>query len=137
MKRLVVFVTVWFAGASAAAQDDPLKTARDLYASAAYEEALSELLRVGGTASTPAASRDVGAYRTFCLVALGRTEEAESVAESLIRQDPMRSPEEYPDASPRIAAMFGRVRTRVLPQLIRDEYGAARALAVAHSPEAE
>jgi TonB family protein len=125
-----------------AAQDDPLRTARDLYASAAYVEALAELARVESAASTPTTTsstttRDTDAYRTFCLVALGRATEAQAVAESLVRRDPTLSIDQFPDASPRIAAMFESVRRRVLPQLVRDEYRAARALATEKSPEAE
>jgi TonB family protein len=124
-----------------AAQDDPLKTARDLYASAAYAEALAELARVESAAATsatsPTTARDTDAYRTFCLVALGRTAEAQAVAESLVRRDPMLSIGQFPDAAPRIATMFASVQRRVLPQLIKDEYRVARAAAVEKAPEAE
>jgi TonB family protein len=128
-----------------AAQDDPLKTARDLYASASYVEALTELARVESAATSSSTSlttlsttaRDTDAYRTFCLVALGRAAEAQAAAESLVRRDPTLSIDEFPDASPRIAAMFVSVRKRVLPQLIKDEYRVARALAVEKAPEAE
>jgi len=123
------------------AEDDPLTTARDLYASAAYVEALAELARVESAASSPTTSptarRDADAYRTFCLFALGRTTEAQAAAESLVRRDPTVSIDQFPDASPRIAEMFVSVRRRVLPQLVRDEYRVARALAVEKAPEAE
>jgi TonB family protein len=134
MKRVAIVVALSLVGV-AAAQDDPLKTARDLYASAAYEEALSELTHISG-APTPSVAHEMAAYRAFCLMALGRTAEAETIAESLVREDPMLTLDRYRDASPRIAAMFASVRTRVLPQLIRDEYRAAHALAVDKSPEA-
>ena len=120
-----------------AAQDDALKTARDLYASAAYVEALTELSRVASASSTPATTRDADAYRTFCLVALGRDGEAQTVAESLVRKDPTLSIDQFPDASPRIAAMFASVRRRVLPQLIREEYRLARASATDGAPDSE
>ena len=128
-----------------AAEDDPLRAARDLYASAAYEEALVELARVESAASTPATTpttppntmRDAEAYRTFCLVALGRAPEALKAAESLVRRDPTFSIDRFPDASPRIAEMFVSVRRRVLPQVVKDEYRVARALAAEKSPEAE
>jgi len=119
------------------AQDDPLKTARDLYASAAYDEALAELARVASAAATPATTRETDAYRAFCLVALGRAAEAQAVAESLVRGDPTLSIDQFPDASPRIATMFAQVRRRVLPQLIKDEYRSARARAVESAPEAQ
>jgi TonB family protein len=146
LAMIVVFVGAMSGAASrVAAQGDPLRAARDLYASAAYEEALVELARVESAASTPATTpptppntmRDAEAYRTFCLVALGRAPEAQKAAESLVRRDPTLSIDQFPDASPRIAEMFASVRRRVLPQLIRDEYRVARALAVEKSPEAE
>jgi TonB family protein len=112
------------------AQDDRLRTARDLYASAAYDEALAELTRVGSSAATPTMVRETDAYRAFCLVALGRAAEAQEVAESLVRSDPSLSIDQFPDASPRIATMFAAVRRRVLPQLIKDEYRIARARAI-------
>ena len=120
---------------SLAAQDDPLAMARNLYATAAYEEALAELGRVGSAATTTTA-RDADAYRAFCLVALGRTAEAQAAAESLVRRDPTLSIDQFPDASPRIATMFAAVRRRVLPQLIKDEYRAARAKAAEHEDDA-
>ena len=134
MKRVAILVVLSLAG-PAAAQDDTLRAARDLYASAAYEEALSELTRFAGTPA-PALAREMAAYRAFCLMALGRTAEAETIAESLVREDPTLSIDRYRDVSPRIAAMFASVRMRVLPQLIRDEYRTARSLAVARSPDA-
>jgi TonB family protein len=141
MKVLAMIVVLMGTASLVAAQDDPLKTARDLYASAAYAEALAELARVESAASTsatsPTTARDTDAYRTFCLVALGRTAEAQAVAESLVRRDPMLSIGQFPDAAPRIATMFASVQRRVLPQLIKDEYRVARAAAVEKAPEAE
>jgi len=133
------------APARVAAQDDPLKIARDLYASAAYVEALTELARVESAASTPATTlattsatrRDTDAYRTFCLVALGRDTEAQAAAESVVRRDPTVSIDQFPDASPRIVAMFATVRRRVLPQIIREEFRAARTSATEKAPDSE
>ena len=138
MKALALFLLVSAVAASAAAgQDDPLRTARDLYASAAYEEALSELAKVGSAAASSVdTARETDAYRAFCLVALGRTREAEVVAEALVRKDPMLDLD-LRDASPRIEELFVSARKRVLPQLIRDEYRSARALAVQKAPDAE
>jgi TonB family protein len=138
MKALAVVLLVAAVAANArAGQDDPLRTARDLYASAAYEEALSELARVR-TAAAPSVdtARETDAYRAFCLVALGRTREAEVVVEALVRTDPMLVPD-LRDASPRIEELFVSARKRVLPQLIRDQYRSARALAVQKAPDAE
>jgi len=137
MRVLAIIVVLIGAASLAAAQDDPLRTARELYASAAYQEALTELARVDSGAPTPATMRDTAAYRTFCLVALGRSAEAQAAAESLVRRDPTLSLDQFPDASPRIAEMFASVRRRVLPQIVKDEYRAARGLAGEKSPDAE
>jgi TonB family protein len=138
MNALAIFLSASAIAANAVAgQDDPLRTARDLYASAAYEEALSELARVGSEAAASVdTARDTDAYRAFCLVALGRTREAEVIAEALIRENPMLALD-LRDASPRIEELFVSARKRVLPQLIRDEYRSARALAMQKAPDAE
>jgi len=105
---------------------DTLSAAKDLYASAAYEDALSTLMRIteGGTAA-PDVARQVDEYRAFCLYALGRTGEAESVAEGMLRKDPLLKLDAA-DVSPRLETMFSNVRKRLLPALIRDRFRAAR-----------
>src|SRR5262245_10475061 len=137
MKILITFTALFAAAGTLVAQGDPLTTARDLYASAAYEEALSELARAKSAARTPAAALETDAYRAFCLVALGRNSEAETIAESLVRKDPMFTIDGYRDVSPRIADLFVSVRKRLLPQLIRDEYRTARTSAIEKAPDAD
>jgi len=137
MKALALAAALVAGPSLATAQDDPLRTARDLYASAAYEEALAELARVDAGDRTPTMTRDSEAYRAFCLVALGRAAEAQTVAESLVRANPLLSIDQFPDASPRIAAMFTDVRRRVLPQLVKDEFRTARAQVADTAPDAK
>jgi hypothetical protein len=119
-----------FAGlamATALAAQESLTAAKDLYASAAYEDALSTLTRLHDSTATGApVAEQIDQYRAFCLFALGRTAEAGAVAESLIARDPLLQLDDR-DASPRIMAMFGEVRKRLLPGLARDQYRAARA----------
>ena len=137
MKTLGILVALSAAVAvPAAAQNDRLKTARDLYASAAYDEALSELARVERDRPAPAAALETDAYRAFCLIALGRSDEADTILESLVRKDPLLTVDRYPDVSPRIADQFSAVRRRLLPQLIREEYRTARASAAENAPDA-
>jgi TonB family protein len=119
---LIVATGFGVAGASA---QDPIGAAKDLYASAAYEEALSALTSVTEH-SAPDVVHQADQYRAFCLLALGRNAEAESAAESAIRHDPLAELDQQ-DASPRIEAMFTLVRKRLLPGLIRDAYRTARA----------
>jgi len=123
--KSIVLAAMCLAAASVAAAQDQFSAARDLYASASYEEALTALTRLHDeNASGPLAVR-VDQYRAFCLFALGRTNEARSVAESLISSNPLLALES--DASPRIAALFTDVRKRLIPTLIRDQYRSARA----------
>src|SRR5262245_3902604 len=122
--RGIFIIAVVLASRAAMAADDPLVAAKDLYASAAYEEALSALNNV--TASvTPEVARQADEYRAFCLYALGRTKEAETVAEGLIRQKPL-SRLDTADASPRLEKLFADVRQRLLPSLIRERFRTAK-----------
>jgi TonB family protein len=121
----ICLIVVPLAAASAAAAQDPLAAAKDLYASAAYEEALSALTNAREHGA-PEVVHQADQYVAFCLLALGRKAEAEAAAESAIREDPL-APLDPRDASPRIEAMFMLVRKRLLPGLIRDAYRTARA----------
>jgi hypothetical protein len=126
MKGLLIGFAV-LAVATAVTAQESLTAAKDLYASAAYEDALSTLTRLHDSTATGApVAVQIDQYRAFCLFALGRTAEAQSVAESLIAKDPLLQLEDG-DVSPRIVAMFADVRKRLLPGLTRDEYRAARA----------
>src|SRR5215471_10568164 len=111
--------------APARADQDSVATARDLYASAAYEDALAVLNRL--PAGRPAEeARAIDQYRAFCLLALGRTSEAERAIESVVAAEPMYRP--TTDLSPRVRAAFSDVRKRVLPGIIQKKYTEAKAL---------
>jgi hypothetical protein len=112
----------WAVLAITVAAQDPLSEARDLYASAAYEDALGALSRLDKDAPV---TEQVDQYRAFCLFALGRTAEAQAVAEALVMKNPLI--ELDGDASPRIVAMFTSARERLLPGLTREKYRMARA----------
>jgi len=124
--KLSAVAILFLSVASAGAGQDSLSAAKDLYAAAAYEEALSTLARLSAAPNEAPASTEIDQYRAFCLFALGRSAEAESVAETLLTKDPLLDVDAR-DASPRIVAMFEAVRKRVLPRVIRDEYKSARA----------
>src|SRR5437870_3324182 len=85
-----------------------IATAKALYASASYEEALAELRSIGPDASAD----DVQQYQALCYIALGRTSEAESVIEALVTRNPLFSAGER-DLSPRFVSIFESVRTRL------------------------
>ena len=110
----------------AARADDSLATARELYAAAAYEDALAMLDRLRTPADVPDLGRTIAQYRAFCLFALGRTAEAEHAIETVVATEPSFQPTDA-DASPRVRAAFGDVRRRVLPGIIQQKYGLAKA----------
>ncbi len=124
MKRLVLMswaaALVSAAAATGAAAQDPVKTVRDLYAAAAYEDALAAANRVQGT--RPHA---VEQYRVYSLTALGRHEEAQKAMEALVRADPayQLDPAETP---PRVQDAFSKVQQRLLPVVTRELYQEAR-----------
>jgi TonB-like protein len=120
---LIIGVVLVAAGPRLSAQDT-ISAAKDLYASAAYEDALSTLSRMDGGSTAPEIARQVDQYRAFCLYALGRTREAESIAESMVRKQPLAGLDA--DASPRLETMFAGVRKRLLPSLIRERFRTAR-----------
>jgi TonB family protein len=103
-----------------ASAQDALSAARELYASASYEEALSAFGRLKDGA-TVMASAEIDRYRALCLIALGRASEANNVIESIVLNDPLYQPAES-DASPRVRSAFSAVRQRVLPGVARSFY---------------
>jgi hypothetical protein len=126
MRRLCAALILVACATPVAAQSDsnPLTTARDLYASARYDEALAML-----NAIRPAESIDrksVEQYRSLCLLALGRGAEAEGAIAAVVTEDPLYQPSEA-DASPRVRAAFTDVRQRLLPELVSTRYAEAKA----------
>jgi len=124
MRAIFIIGAVLVAARAGLTAQDTISVARDLYASAAYEEALSTLSRMDGATAAPDVARQVDEYRAFCLYALGRTREAESIAESMVRKHPLAGLDA--DASPRLETMFAGVRKRLLPSLIRERFRTAR-----------
>jgi len=74
------------ATATSASAQESLEAVRALYASAAYEDALAMVTRLRGADDTP----EVAQVRVFCLIALGRTGEAEKPGEH-VRRNPAKS----------------------------------------------
>lgn len=117
---VTVFIEAVFCAQVAAQQ--PLAEARALYASAAYEDALTLLAKVDAASE---ARREAEQYRAFCLVALGRTADAERAIEAVVAADPSFMPSAA-EVSPRILAMFADVRRRMVPEIARRSYVAGR-----------
>ncbi|HEV3215370.1 MAG TPA: TonB family protein [Vicinamibacterales bacterium] len=108
----------------ASAAQDPLAAARDLYAAAAYEDALAALEHLPAT-NAPADRFAINQYRAFCLLALGRTAEAEQAIESVLSDRPLYHPSAA-EASPRLRSAFTAVRQRMLPAIAQDKYKQAK-----------
>jgi hypothetical protein len=120
---------------SNAAAQNTLPAARDLYAAASYEDALQVLNSIRGTAQPPEDGRVVEQYRAFCLLALGRTAEAESAIEALVQVAPSYRPADT-DVSPRVRTAFRTVRHRTLPAVIQRTYEKANAAFARKDPVA-
>jgi tetratricopeptide (TPR) repeat protein len=112
-----------FDGGSVAASQGRLSAAKDLYASARYDEALSVLngLRIGESVDR----KSVEQYRSLCLLALGRASEAETAIAAVVAADPIYRPGD--SESPRVRATFTDVRKRLLPEITTARYQTAKA----------
>ncbi len=107
---------------------DVVGPARDLYASARYDEALAVLndLHPADTTTTVSDRKSIEQYRSLCLLALGRGTEAESAIAAVVTADPAYQPGEV-EASPRVRAAFSDVRKRLLPDIASRQYADAKA----------
>lgn len=103
-----------------------LAAARELYASAAYDDALTMLDALASDAKATDERQSIDLYRTLCLVALGRTSEADRAIEAIIYRDPLYRAS-LDDVSPRLRAAFIDARKRMLPVIIQKQYADAKA----------
>ena len=122
---MTALITVLLALSTVAADADSLAAARELYASAAYEDALAVLNRLPRPNQPNEETRAVEQYRALCLLALGRTADAEHTIEAVLAGDPAFRL--AVDVSPRVRATFSDVRRRMLPTIIQRKYAAAKA----------
>lgn len=123
MRRSVwMSLAVMVAGASLhlAAQGQPLAHVRDLYSNAAYEDVLSAV------AADASPSPQIGQYRVFSLIALGRPTDAEKAAEAMLAEHPDFHPDS--DASPRLVDVFASARRKIAPEVLNSMYLSARKL---------
>jgi TonB family protein len=104
---------------------ESLVAARQLYASAEYDNALELLERLSGAGIPEQERQGVELYRALCLLAVGRRTEADRVVESMVSQDPLFRP--AGDLPPRVRDVFTSARSRVLPAVIQQDYNEAKA----------
>lgn len=121
----LILVTLFVSGRTGA--QDFLSRARDLYETAAYEEAL-QILDDSNAEQTGASVNEqqaAGEYRALCLMALDRQPEAARAVERIVRANPWyrRTEDEAP---PRFVAMVDQVRSAVLPPLVRQWYSTGK-----------
>jgi TonB family protein len=108
---------------------DVVGAARDLYASARYDEALAVLndLRPADAGNAVSDRKSIEQYRSLCLLALGRGSEAESAIAAVVTADPSYQPNET-EASPRVRTAFSDVRRKLLPEIASARYSDAKVL---------
>jgi hypothetical protein len=99
--------------------------ARELYASARYDEALALLNGMRPDDAAIPERRSIAQYRSLCLLALGRGSEADEAIAAVVMADPMFQPSEA-DAAPRVRAAFSDVRHRLLPEIAAGRYKTAK-----------
>lgn len=122
---LVIAALVSPPSAVVAAADDTLATARDLYSAAEYEQSLAVLDRLQSTVPGGEDRLGVEQYRAYCLMALGRTADAEKAIATIVDTDPLYRASG--DVSPRVQAAFRDVRKRMLPTIVQSHYATAKA----------
>lgn len=129
-RQSIVATSFWLLAAAltptAAPAQDTLTNARELYASAEYERALAALNRLRATGVSSAEVPTVEQYRALCLLALGRSSEAEDAIAAVVSAAPSYTPAGS-DVSPRVRTAFSEVRKRVLPTIIQQKYNEAKA----------
>jgi hypothetical protein len=103
------------------ADDDPLTTAKTLYQSASYQDALAALSNLPSSANADEADK----YRALCFLGLNRAQDAEHALEQLVTRRPLFALD--PFDSPKLVATFRDVRAKVLPSVAKTLYGTAKA----------
>jgi hypothetical protein len=134
VRCIALLATIVALAVSTAAASDELNRAKDLYRSAAYDEALVVLERVAGE-SSGAVRAEANEFRLFCLIALDRKVDARVTIESMVNADPFYKLT-ADQASPRVRTMFKDIRQSLLPGLVQREYTAAREAFDRQEPEA-
>jgi TonB family protein len=120
----LLLVMIMTGPAPAQQEDVRLTGARNLYVAARYEDALQVLDTLRGDAQPDL--KLVEKYRSLCLLALGRSEDAERAIAAVVTADPTYEPDDA-EASPRVRAAFAEVRRQLLPELAMARYAAAKA----------
>ncbi len=114
---MVAAASIFLLAAASVAGAADLASARALYASASYEDALKMI----ATLETTESVEPLNQLRALCLLALGRTSDAEAAIERIVLYNPAYE-FEVSQMSPRVATWFRDVRQRTLPVAARAIY---------------
>jgi TonB family protein len=125
LRIVLTCVVLLLAGAARVYAQAPLDVARDLYATADYEKALTLLDDLIARNETGQQRQEAELYRALCFLALGKRDDADRAVETIVQRDPLyRAPE---DIAPRMRTAFGDAKKRLLPSIIQQHYNAAKA----------
>ena len=119
---LATFLSLWSAAQLYA--QETLDSARELYASAQYDEALRVLDRLSDAVASEDDRQSVDLYRSLCLLAVGRRDDADRAIEAIISRDPLYRLAD--DLSPRTRTAFSEAKRRVLPVIVQQQYAEAK-----------
>ena len=122
---VTVVVTLGLSTITVRTQQGSLTAARELYAAAAYDEALSALNALAAGSDPISDSPTVTLYRALCLYALGRNGEGDRAVEAMVASHPMYRPD-FQDLSPRMRTTVTDTRKRLLPGILQQQYADAK-----------
>ena len=114
-------VAAFVMGMAASVQAQSLVAARELYASAEYNDALTMLDSLSVRDQSQDDRRAIELYRTLCLLAVGRRADADRAIETLVTHDPLYRPA-ADDIPPRMRSAFSETRKRLLPAILQQKY---------------
>ena len=125
IRVVLTCVVLLLAAAARVYAQAPLDVARDLYASADYEQALGLLDDLIARNDAGQKRQEAELYRALCFLALGKREDADRAVETIVQRDPLyRAPE---DIAPRMRTAFGDAKKRLLPAIVQQHYNSAKA----------
>jgi hypothetical protein len=124
-----LFTVLWATPAAAAqgAADHPLASARTLYESAQYEDALAAITHIASDGMTATERRESSLLRALCLLAVNRRDEAAAALEEIVRAEPLFV---LPAGGtpPRLRVLLTEVRGRLAPVIAERHYAAGKQL---------
>jgi len=104
------------------AADPALDQAKTLYEAASFEDALAAIGRVD---SAQGAEPEVLLYKSLCLLALGRPQEAAVATRALVNATPTYTPDTSA-LPPRFQTLWTDTRKAALPSVTKELFGSAR-----------